>query len=57
MKLIVTVDCKDREISRYIDSDTVKENIMTEVWKGIQKQLEQKGYKIITLSVEEYKEK
>ncbi len=57
MKLIVTVDCKDREISRYIDSDTVKENMMTEVWKGIQKQLEQKGYKIITLSVEEYKEK
>ena len=57
MKLIVTVDCKDREISRYIDSDTVKENLMTEVWKGIQKQLEEKGYKIITLSVEEYKEK
>nr|DAO91038.1 MAG TPA: hypothetical protein [Caudoviricetes sp.]DAT03548.1 MAG TPA: hypothetical protein [Caudoviricetes sp.]DAU90620.1 MAG TPA: hypothetical protein [Bacteriophage sp.] len=57
MKLIVTVDCKDREISRYIDSDTVKENMMTEVWKGIQKQLEEKGYKIITLSVEEYKEK
>lgn len=57
MKLIVTVDCKDREISRYIDSDTVKENMMTEVWKGIQKQLEQKGYKIITLSVEEYKDK
>ena len=57
MKLIVTVDCKDREISRYIDSDTVKENMMTEVWKGIQKQLEKKGYKIITLSVEEYKEK
>lgn len=57
MKLIVTIDCKDREISRYIDSDTVKENMMTEVWKGIQKQLEQKGYKIITLSVEEYKEK
>lgn len=56
MKLIVTVDCKDREISRYIDSDTVKENMMTEVWKGIQKQLEEKGYKIITLSVEEYKE-
>lgn len=57
MKLIVTVDCKDREISRYIDSDTVKENMMAEVWKGIQKQLEEKGYKIITLSVEEYKEK
>ncbi len=57
MKLIVTVDCKDREISRYIDSDTVKENMMTEVWKGIQKQLEEKGYKIITLSVEEYKDK
>lgn len=57
MKLIVTVDCKDREISRHIDSDTVKENMMTEVWKGIQKQLEQKGYKIITLSVEEYKDK
>lgn len=57
MKLIVTVDCKDREISRYIDSDTVKENMMTEVWKGIQKQLEEKGYKIITLSVEQYKEK
>lgn len=57
MKLIVTVDCKDREISRYIDSDTVKENMMTEVWEGIQKQLEEKGYKIITLSVEEYKEK
>lgn len=57
MKLIVTIDCKDREISRYIDSDTVKENMMTEVWKGIQKQLEEKGYKIITLSVEEYKEK
>lgn len=57
MKLIVTVDCRDREISRYIDSDTVKENMMTEVWKGIQKQLEEKGYKIITLSVEEYKEK
>ena len=57
MKLIVTVDCKDRKISRYIDSDTVKENMMTEVWKGIQKQLEEKGYKIITLSVEEYKEK
>lgn len=57
MKLIVTVDCKDREISRYIDSDTVKENMMAEVWKGIQKQLEQKGYKIITLSVEEYKDK
>lgn len=57
MKLIVTVDCKDREISRYIDSDNVKENMMTEVWKGIQKQLEEKGYKIITLSVEEYKEK
>ena len=57
MKLIVTVDCKDREISRYIDSDTVKENMMTEGWKGIQKQLEEKGYKIITLSVEEYKEK
>nr|DAT91472.1 MAG TPA: hypothetical protein [Caudoviricetes sp.] len=57
MKLIVTVDCKDREISRYIDSDTVKENMMTEVWKGIQKQLEEKGYKIITLSVEEYKGK
>lgn len=56
MKLIVTVDCKDREISRYIDSDTVKENMMTEVWKGIQKQLEEKGYKIITLSVEKYKE-
>ena len=56
MKLIVTVDCKDREISRYIDSDTVKENMMTEVWKGIQKQLEEKGYKIITLSVEEYKD-
>jgi len=54
MKLIVTVDCKDREISQYI---TVKENMMTEVWKGIQKQLEEKGYKIITLSVEEYKEK
>lgn len=57
MKLIVTIDCKDREISRYIDSDTVKENMMTEVWKGIQKQLEEKGYKIITLSVEEYKGK
>lgn len=57
MKLIVTVDCKDREISRYIDSDTVKENMMAEVWKGIQKQLEEKGYKIITLSVEEYKDK
>lgn len=57
MKLIVTVDCKDREISRYIDSDTVKENMMTEVWKGIQKQLEEKGYKIVTLSVEEYKDK
>lgn len=57
MKLIVTVDCKDREISRYIDSDTVEENMMTEVWKGIQKQLEEKGYKIITLSVEKYKDK
>jgi len=57
MKLIVTVDCKDREMSQYIDSNTAKENMMTEVWKGIQKQLEEKGYKIITLSVEEYKEK
>ena len=33
------------------------QDIRTEVWKGIQKQLEEKGYKIITLSVEEYKEK
>lgn len=57
MKLIVTVDYKHREISGYITSDTTKEVIMTEVWKGIQKQLEEKGYKIITLSVEEYKEK
>lgn len=57
MKLIVTVDCKDNEISQYIDSSTTKENMMTEVWKGIQKQLEEKGYKIITLSVEKYKDK
>lgn len=57
MKLIVTVDHKDSEVSRYIDLDVAKENIMTEVWKGIQKQLEEKGYKIISLSVEEYKDK
>jgi hypothetical protein len=57
MKLIVTVDYKYRETSGYITSGTTKEVIMTEVWKGIQKQLEEKGYKIITLSVEEYKEK
>ncbi|QHU90431.1 hypothetical protein GWK74_02980 [Candidatus Saccharibacteria bacterium oral taxon 488] len=57
MKLIVTVDHKDSEISRYIDLGVAKENIMTEVWKGIQKQLEEKGYKIISLSVEEYKDK
>lgn len=57
MKLIVTVDHKDSEILRYIDLGVAKENIMTEVWKGIQKQLEEKGYKIISLSVEEYKDK
>lgn len=57
MKLIVTVDHKDSEILGYITSDAKKENIMTEVWKGIQKQLEEKGYKIISLSVEEYKDK
>ena len=56
MKLIVTVDHKGSEISGYITSDTKKENIVAEVWKGIQKQLEEKGYKIVTLSVEEYKE-
>ena len=57
MKLIVTVDYKGSEILGYITSDTKKENIVAEVWKGIQKQLEEKGYKIITLSVEEYKDK
>nr|DAV34990.1 MAG TPA: protein of unknown function (UPF0180) [Caudoviricetes sp.] len=57
MKLIVTVDHKSSEISGYITSDTKKENIVAEVWKGIQKQLEEKGYKIVTLSVEEYKDK
>ena len=57
MKLIVTVDHKDSEILGYITSDAKKENIMTEVWKGIQKQLEEKGYKIISLSVEEDKDK
>ena len=57
MKLIVTVDHKDSEILGYITSDAKKENIMTEVWKGIQKQLEEKGYKIVSLSVEEYKDK
>lgn len=57
MKLIVTVDHKGAEISGYITSDTKEENIMVEVWKGIQKQLEEKGYKIISLSVEEYKDK
>lgn len=57
MKLIVTVDHKGAEISGYITSDTKEENIMTEVWKGIQKQLEEKGYRIISLSVEEYKDK
>ena len=57
MKLIVTVDYKYRETSGYITSGTTKEVLMTEVWKGIQKQLEEKGYKIITLSVEEYKGK
>jgi hypothetical protein len=57
MKLIVTVDHKGSEILGYITSDTKKENIVTEVWKGIQKQLEEKGYKIVTLSVEEYKDK
>jgi hypothetical protein len=57
MKLIVTIDHKGSEISGYITSDTNKENIVAEVWKGIQKQLEEKGYKIVTLSVEEYKEK
>lgn len=57
MKLIVTVDHKGAEVLGYITSDTKKENIVTEVWKGIQKQLEEKGYKIVTLSVEEYKDK
>nr|DAK14962.1 MAG TPA: hypothetical protein [Caudoviricetes sp.] len=57
MKLIVTVDHKGAEISGYITSDTKEENIMVEVWKGIQKQLEEKGYKIISLSVEKYKDK
>lgn len=57
MKLIVTVDHKSSEISGYITSDAKKENIVAEVWKGIQKQLEEKGYKIVTLSVEKYKDK
>lgn len=56
MKLIVTVDYKGAEVLGYITSDTKKENIVVEVWRGIQKQLEEKGYKIVTLSVEEYKE-
>lgn len=53
----MTVNHKGSEISGYITSDTKKENIIPEVWKGIQKQLEEKGYKIVTLSVEEYKDK
>lgn len=57
MKLIVTVDHKGSEVSGYITSDTKKENIVVEVWRGIQKQLEEKGYKIIALSVEEYEER
>lgn len=56
MKLIVTVDYKNDESFGYVSTSTKKENTMAEVWKGIQKQLEEKGYKIITLSVEEYEE-
>jgi hypothetical protein len=57
MKLIVMVDCTEFTPLGAIDAINRDEDIMTEVWKGIQKQLEEKGYKIITLSVEEYKEK
>nr|DAS90135.1 MAG TPA: hypothetical protein [Caudoviricetes sp.] len=56
MKLIVTVDYKNDKSFEYVSTSTKKENTMTEVWKGVQKQLEEKGYKIITLSVEEYEE-
>ncbi|MBF1031476.1 MAG: hypothetical protein HXK99_01205 [Candidatus Nanosynbacter sp.] len=56
MKLIVTVDYKNDESFGYVSTSTKKENTMAEVWKGVQKQLEEKGYKIITLSVEEYEE-
>lgn len=56
MKLIVTVDYKNDESFGYVSTSTKKETTMAEVWKGIQKQLEEKGYKIITLSVEEYEE-
>lgn len=56
MKLIVTVDYKNDESFGYVSTSTKKETTMAEVWKGIQKQLEEKGYKIVTLSVEEYEE-
>lgn len=56
MKLIVTVDYKNDKSFEYVSTSTKKENTMAEVWKGVQKQLEEKGCKIITLSVEEYEE-
>lgn len=56
MKLIVTVDCKNDESFGYVSTSTKKENMKAEVWKGIQKQLEEKGYKIVALSVEEHEE-
>jgi hypothetical protein len=56
MKLIVTVDSIGTAPFGFVGAVSRDEDTMIEVWKGIQKQLEEKGYKIITLSVEEYKE-
>ena len=57
MKLIVTVDSIGVKSFGFVGSVSRDEDTMIEVWKGIQKQLEEKGYRIVTLSVEEYKDK
>lgn len=57
MKLIVTVDSIGVKPFGFVGSVSRDEDTMIEVWKGIQKQLEEKGYRIVTLSVEEYKDK